>query len=99
MRIDVVPSPNGSQAIPKRGAKLPFGAFTIYFPYGDAVGVQLFAAVAKFCELTIMPLQKLPVPATRLPPPVTCGAAPALHSLGSKFESRPKVSYGELKYE
>ena len=42
--------------------------------------MQPLAAVWTFCEFAIKPLQKFPVPATRLPAPVTCGALAALKS-------------------
>src|SRR5260221_3112346 len=99
VRIDVVPLPNGSQAMPKRGPKSRFGAFTTALPYGEAPGTQPLGAVATFCELTIMPLQKFPVPTTRLPAPVTCGADAGLKTEGSKFDKRPFLSYGAPKYE
>src|SRR6266404_3255543 len=95
----VVPLPKGSQAIPKRGPKSPFGALTTAFPNRDALGTQPFGAVWGFCEFTTIPSQKLPVPTTRLPAPVTCGAVAALNNAGSKFDSRPFLSCGAPKYE
>src|ERR1041385_2834142 len=97
--MEVVPLPNGSQAMPKRGPKSPLGALVKYFPYGEAVGTHPLAAVWRFCEFAIRPSQKLPVPTTRFPAPVTCGAADALNTEGSKLVSRPFRSYGAPKNE
>src|SRR2546423_11520871 len=97
--MEVVPLPNGSHAMPKRGPKSRLGALVRYFPYGEAAGTQPLAAVWTFCELAIRPLQKFPVPTTRFPAPVTWGAADALNSEGSKLVNRPFLSYSAPKNE
>src|SRR6185503_12154840 len=97
-RTEVLPLPNGSQARPTRGAKSWLGVFAISSPKGEVPGVQ-FTAVLTFCELTNIPLQKLPVPATRLPAPVTSGALEGEKSKGSKFDKRPFLSLGWPKRE